>query len=167
MIRLCFAESDAFAGLFHAPALANLVEDFGVTLDATFPMRDPKSKPASGASSLIPTVTAHIMVYGNRARMYEIGDVLSDAGFYLQHPQAYIDPDVEYFNPQYLLAPGETFPRPAAAESSMNQGKDDPLREVLRAQTMSQLNQVFDAANGPAQYTVVEQSRRLKTTLQE
>lgn len=165
-MRLYFAGSEAFAGLFDAPTLVKLVEDFGVTFDATFPEQNPKSKSRNGASSLIPTAIVHIMVYGNRTHMYEVGDLLSDAGFYLQHPQADIDPRVEYFNPQYLLAPGETFPRQAAA-SSPGRGKDHPLGEIVRAQIMGQFSQVFDAANGPGQYVVVEQSRRLKTTLQE
>ncbi len=166
LIRLCFAESNAFAGLFDAPVLVELIQDSGVSLDAIFPERDLKSKRVGGASSLIPTVTAQIIVYGNSTNMYDVGDRLSDAGLYLQHPSTDIDPHVEYFNPQYLLAPGETFPRPTTAVAPIR-GKDHPLGEMLRTQALNQLSQVFDDAIGPAQYTVVEQSRRLSATLEE
>jgi hypothetical protein len=79
-----------------------------------------------------------------------------------------VDPNVEYFNPQYLLAPGETFPQPvvAAAVSRTNGG---PLDEVVRVYAMNQLNRVFDGASGleGGEYQGVVQSARLRTILHE
>lgn len=167
IVRLFFAESNTFAALFEAPVLVKLVRHSGVTLEATLPKPGIKKK-KGGRSSMAPPVVAQIIVYGERASMYEVGGALWDADLHLQHPSVEIDPNVEYFNPQYLLAPGETFPQPvgAAAVSRTNGG---PLDEVVRAHAMNQLNQVFNGASGleGGEYQVVVQSARLGTILHE
>ena len=169
-IRLYFAESNTFAALFEQPVLIKLLRYSGVTLEAILPSPDVKSKKRGKTAAetlMFPPVVAQIVVYGNRANMYEVGDALSDAGLYLQHPSVETDATVEYFNPQYLLRPGETFPQPVAMADSSR--RDDPFEEISRAHAMNQLNQVFDGANGPAagEYKVVGQSERLRTTLRE
>jgi hypothetical protein len=166
MVRLFFAESNTFTALFEAPVLVKLVRHSGVTLEATLPKPDIKKK--GDKSSMTPPVVAHIIVYGKRDSMHEVGGALWDADMHLQHPSVEVDPNVEYFNPQYLLAPGETFPQPvvAAAARRTNGG---PLDEVIRAYAMNQLNQVFDEASGleGGEYQGVVQSTRLRTVLHE
>lgn len=113
--------------------------------------------------------TAHIVVYGKRAAMYEVGAALWDEDLHLQHPSVEIEPNVEYFNPQYFLAPGETFPQPVAA-AAVSRTYGGPLDEVVRAYALSQLNQVFDGASGiqGGEYQGgVVQSERLRTILHE
>lgn len=117
---------------------------------------------------MAPPATAHIVVYGKRAAMYEVGGALWGEDLHLQHPSVEIDPNVEYFNPQYLLAPGETFPQLVAA-AAVNQTHGGPLDEVVRAHTLSQLNQVFDGASGiqGGEYQDAVQSPRLRTVLHD
>lgn len=166
-VRLFFAESNTFAALFEAPGLVKLVRHSGVTLEATLPKPEVKKK-KGGKSSMALPVVAHIMVYGKRATMYEVGGALWDEDLHLQHPSVEIDPNVEYFNPQYLLAPGETFPRPVAA-AAVSRTHAGPLDKVVRAYALSQLNQVFDGASGiqGGECQGVVQSDRLRTILHE
>lgn len=139
MVRLFFAESNTFAALFEAPVLAKLVRHSGVTLEATLPKPDSdiKKKIAKnilGKYSMALPATAHIIVYGKRAAMYEVGAALWDEDLHLQHPSVEIEPNVEYFNPQYLLAPGETFPQPVAA-AAVSRTHGGPLDEVVTAES--------------------------------
>lgn len=174
MVRLFFAESNTFAALFEAAVLAKLVRHSGVTLEATLPKPDSdiKKKIAKnilGKHSMALPATAHIVVYGKRAAMYEVGAALWDEDLHLQHPSVEIEPNVEYFNPQYLLAPGETFPQPVAA-AAVSRTHGGPLDEVVRAYALSQLNQVFDGASGiqGGEYQGgVVQSERLRTIFHE
>ncbi|KAK1833651.1 SNF2 family N-terminal domain-containing protein [Podospora conica] len=169
IVRLSFDESNTFAATFEAPVLVKLVRHSGVTLEATLPKPGIKKK-KSADSWMTPLVVAQITVYGRRVAMYEVGDALSEAGLHLQHPSVDIDPNVQYFNPQYLLAPGATFPQPAASVA-VSLRREGPLDELVRAHTMNQLNHVFDEASGPesGEYLLggVLQSGRLKTTLHE
>jgi hypothetical protein len=82
MVRPFFAESNAFAALFEAPVLVTLVRHSGVTLEATLPNPDIKKK-KGGKSLMAPPVVAHIILYGNRVSMYEVGGALWDADMHL------------------------------------------------------------------------------------
>ena len=99
-----------------------------------------------------------IVIYGFRGDGDAVGDLLSENELYLQHPNS-IDTFVTYINPQYLLKPGYELDLPMQVSDSLS-------RNIQMDQAViSQMLRVFDEAIGPATFSEVEASKRLKTNL--
>jgi hypothetical protein len=103
-------------------------------------------------------------LYGFRKDKDAVGDTLSAAELYLQHPTAY-DPGVEYINPQYLLRPGAQMPKLEQIFSATS--ISDPQQELLNDSQKRQVYQIFDSAVGPSTFSELLQSPRLQTPLKE
>ena len=95
-----------------------------------------------------------------------MGNLLSDAGSFLQQPSASeCDTTVEYFNPHFLIRPGARMP---ALSDSVEFLEDAGMAEVLDEVNKYQLMQIFDHAD--ANDYVLSQlipSSRLNCTLRE
>jgi hypothetical protein len=78
---------------------------------------------------------------------------------YLQQP-ILSDVLAPYFNPQYLLRPGSEF-KPDAQEDSSQAIRGKQMAQVEKHRILS----VFDSAVGPATFSAVEVSKRLRTDL--
>ncbi|ETS80390.1 hypothetical protein PFICI_07919 [Pestalotiopsis fici W106-1] len=111
--------SDRNAGILNNSHLINILRQFSLELDATLLVSGTKeskamSKPATKKSvlaRLIPEHSLRIAIYGPRGDKDKIGGLLSDAGFFLQHPFAdEIKPGIIYDNPHYLCRPGAGMP---------------------------------------------------------
>ncbi|KAF9767042.1 hypothetical protein IL306_000444 [Fusarium sp. DS 682] len=141
-INLYVEGSGKYAGRVESKAIADLVQTYQVTL-----------------------VTTLSFVYGLRKDMNEIGDFLEDFDLFLQHPTEY-DNRLEYLNPQYLLRPGSSIPRveDAKFQALLSQQSSDA---ILEEKPKSEVHQVFDSASGPSSFIQVQQSPRLRTSLQE
>ena len=145
-----------------ASALGQILQNYDVDFRAyIIHNRKPDSKNSGvtwGAS-----IPIHIVVYGHSEDSEHIGQKLSDSGIFLQHPQ-YKQDLALYKNPQYLVCPGEEFPNidciDADPSSSWTELSDE--RDALNE---NRLDSLFDLAQGPQTYSIVEPSPRLKTTL--
>ncbi|RSL85847.1 hypothetical protein CEP52_016004 [Fusarium oligoseptatum] len=164
VINLYAEGSHEYVGLLNSQGIRDLVQLFEVTLSATLWCPSDKKKKCGKSGQLSPEPrTVHIVVYGLRKDMNEIGELLQNFKIFLQHPMEY-DNRLEYFNPQYLLGPGERMPRPENAvfhAVSNNKSFD----RFLEKHSKAELLQVFDSASGPLLFSEVTQSPRLKTNL--
>ncbi|KAF5533205.1 SNF2 family domain-containing protein [Fusarium phyllophilum] len=163
VISLHVDGSGKYIGRIESNAIVDLVQDYQVTLAAT--LECPPVKKKKSADSFQTPKTLHIVIYGLRKDMNDIGDFLEDSELFLQHPTEY-DTRLEYLNPQYLLRPGSTIPRADGAtfQALANQHSSN---QVMEEKAKSEVHQVFDSASGPSTFTQVQPSPRLKTSLQE
>jgi hypothetical protein len=96
------------AAVFVSETLSRLVHDFEVTLNATVCGKKQNIRDTMDAKFL----SVRIIVYGLIRQKDAIAETLAGGGLFLQHPgETEFNQDVEYFNPQYLLEPGQEFPR--------------------------------------------------------
>ncbi|KAM5376427.1 hypothetical protein ACJZ2D_005481 [Fusarium nematophilum] len=163
-IKLHHEASSKYLGFLDCHAIAELVQRFQVTLTATLwhPKRKTKknTNQQPGEKSVV-----HVVIYGLRKDMDDIGSFLEDCNLYLQHPTEY-DNRVEYANPQYLLRPGSRMPKvhDAAFHAMPSQESSD---RILDEGSKGELLRVFDAADGPSLFAEVKPSPRLRTPLQK
>lgn len=172
MLKLSFQDSNKYAGLITLSALITLFKDPGIQLNATLiaphGRKVPDLKKAKiHATSLSRECPVRIIVYGIASQRFAIGNLLSDAGVYLQHPsvQEY-DRNVKYINPHYLIRPGAQMPDLEQLSINSDAGVEKPaesLDEVNKSCVMC----IFDLANEVGSLRTVEPSRRLQSTLQE
>ncbi|KAF4439353.1 hypothetical protein F53441_12603 [Fusarium austroafricanum] len=161
-ISLHIEGSGKYVGLIESKAIEDLVQTYQVTLTTTLSW-SPTSKKKS-TEAIQTSKTLHIVVYGMRKDMDDIGDFLEESDLFLQHPTEY-DSRLEYLNPQYLLRPGSSVPRAHNAVFCAVT-KQQPSDRMLEEKAKSEVHQVFDSACGPASFSHVKQSLRLKTNLQ-
>lgn len=105
-----------------------------------------------------------ITVYGMQEASRCVGQILDDAGIYLQHPSSY-DPAVPYMNPHYLVRPGGSHPAPVAEEHvelsirpSISLSTDQQLKGDV-------LKMIDSSAQGPTSYSKVTPTSQMLTTL--
>ena len=93
-----------------------------------------------------------------------VGDILDQAGIYLQHPPS-CDPTVPYINPHYLVRPGGTHP-----ESTLGEQVGAPMRSSLNLSANPQLKgdvikMLNSSAQGPSIYSKITPSSQMRTAL--
>lgn len=104
------------------------------------------------STALVENYRLRIAVHGFQIDKEPIGKLLSDAGFFLQHPSAAeLLPGVEYDNPHYLLRPGAKMPR--MEDLSIEIDGEVPSKDELEYEARSSnLLRMFEtaalAANG-------------------
>ncbi|KAI1372549.1 hypothetical protein F4677DRAFT_247519 [Hypoxylon crocopeplum] len=128
------------------------------------PTAQDKSKQL-GLSQLSKTAQARIVLYGVRENLDAIGEHLENRGVYLRNPTEH-DHRLEYVNPQYLLRPGMQMPRVTnGAFRALSNSRliNDSLDEKKKAH----LSQIFDSADGPAVFSEIRPSNRLRTALKK
>lgn len=111
--------SGAHVGILNNYRLVNALRQLRLKMDATViseiedlresgKLKMKKSAPPKAAQKC----SIRIILYGHLNDKLAVGDLLSDAGFFLQHPYAAeIIPEVQYDNPHYLLRPGAEMPK--------------------------------------------------------
>ena len=172
MLKLAFPDSNEYAGLVVSSALSTLLTDWriqlGVTLTAPYDNQDKGSKKAKSRESHLPQeCPVRIVVYGCESQRVGVGNILSDAGLYLQHPlPSEYDRTVQYINPHYLLRPGCQMPdleHLAIDSDSGVQKSSAPLDEANKSRFMH----IFDLANVVEESSAIEPSPRLRSPLHE
>ncbi|KAG4282426.1 hypothetical protein FPRO06_09099 [Fusarium proliferatum] len=163
VISLYIEGSGNYMGRIESKAIVDLVEDYQVTLATT--LECPPVKKEKSTDSFQTPKTLHIVVYGLRKDMNEIGDILEDSELFLQHPTEY-DTRLEYLNPQYLLRPGATIPKADSATFQAIAKQHSP-DQVMEGKAKGEVHRVFDSASGPSTFTHILPSPRLRTSLQE
>ncbi|SCO12066.1 related to helicase-like transcription factor protein [Fusarium fujikuroi] len=163
VISLHVEGSGNYMGRIESKAIVDLVEDYQVTLATT--LECPPVKKKKSADSFQTPKTLHIVVYGLRKDMNEIGDILEDSELFLQHPTEY-DTRLEYLNPQYLLRPGANIPRADSATFQAIAKQHSP-EQAMEEKAKDKVHRLFDSASGPSTFTHILPSPRLRTSLQE
>jgi hypothetical protein len=164
-LKLYYEDSNKYAGLLISPTLTRLIHEFSVTLFATLsPPRHQKDQAPGSISSK--DCWTHIVIYGVLTEKNAVGNLLSEGGLFLQHPNEY-DTRVDYVNPQYLVRPGSRMPKIDVGAFPAGSRSTSSSKEVLDDTSKSQLLQVFNSANGPNWFSEVKSSPRLRTSLQE
>jgi len=112
--------SNTHTGILNNTGLINALYHHPLKLDATLIISDSKEVgekakaqiKKSGPSKAAREYRIRIVLYGLRNHKEAIGDLLSDACFFLQHPSiTEVIPGVQYDNPHYLLRPGAEMPK--------------------------------------------------------
>ncbi|KAF4495970.1 SNF2 family domain containing protein [Fusarium agapanthi] len=163
VISLHVEGSGNYMGRIESKAIVDLVQDYQVTLATT--LECPPVKKKKSIESFQTPKILHVVIYGLRKDMDDIGDFLEDSELFLQHPTEY-DTRLEYLNPQYLLRPGSSISRADCAtfQALANQHSSD---QVMEDKAKSEVHRVFDSASGPSTFTQVQPSPRLRTSLKE
>ena len=172
MLKLSFQDSNKYAGLIASPVLSMLSKDQCTQLSATLTAPHGKQDQASKKTKSHNTYSqrecsVRIIVYGLASERVKVGNLLSDAGLYLQHPSpSEYDRHVEYINPHYLLRPGSRIPELEQLSTVSDSGAQTPS-ESLDEANKSRLMGIFDLADEVGVSLAVEPSRRLRSSLQE
>lgn len=146
--------SDTHAGILDNSELLKILGQFPLRLDATLLIPETKglkqpsrtrSKSHNSATSM-EKYRIRIALHGLQGDKVLVGKLLSDAGFFLQHPSAAeLLPDVEYDNPHYLLRPGAKMPRIEDLRIEVN--GEASLHDELEDETRrSNLLRIFESA---------------------
>jgi len=171
MIMLKYRDTEKYAGAINEPILSTLLEkshvDYDITLTASSVAQDLNPRKGKKKTTSSKSKVAHFVIYGLKANISIVGNALSEAGLYLQHPSiSECDRAVEYFNPHYLVRPGDEMP--SLSELSIS-SDGDPVKtfDILDEVGRSRLVQLFDSANADSRGIVsqIKPSSRLKTTL--
>lgn len=166
--------SDTHAGILDNFELIKILDRFPLKLDATLLIPEikglrTKSKSHNSAPPL-EKYRLRIALHGLQSDKLSIGKLLSDAGFFLQHPStAELLPDVDYDNPHYLLRPGAKMP--GIEDLSMDiDGDVSPQDESEDDTRSSNLLRIFESAalaadGGRVTHLNVTPSSRLRSVL--
>jgi hypothetical protein len=172
MLKLSFHDSNKYAGLITSPALSMLLKDWCIQLNATLMAPHDKRDQALEKAKILKTYlprecSVRIIVYGLTSERVAVGNLLSDAGLYLQHPSpSEYDGHVKYINPHYLLRPGSHMPKLERLSVYSNSGTPKSS-EYLDEANKSRFMRIFDLANEVGSSLTVEPSHRLRSTLEE
>lgn len=172
MLKLSFQDSNKYAGLINSSALGILLKDRCIQLNAMLMAPHSKQDPVSRKTKVNKTCSSRecpvrIIVYGLESERFAVGNLLSDAGLYLQHPLlSEYDRNVKYVNPHYLLRPGAHMPDLEQLSINADSRVEDSS-ESLDEVNKSRFIRIFDLANEVGGPLTVEPSHRLRSTLQE
>ena len=172
-MKLCFQNSGKYAGILALPALCKLQVEFTVEYTATIELLKSENAQRTRARKemllgSIHNCSVRITVYGVESEKSSVGQLLSAAGLYLQHPSTTeLSKSINYWNPHYLLRPGSQMPalEGLSISSKINNATNvDSIDEIHKSRFM----QMFNSASGPISNLVNPiPSPRLKSQLKE
>lgn len=177
VLKLIFKDSGKYAGILGLPVLRKLLDEGQIKLTGTLMLSPPPKLPKKKAERYSSKKkaeqyspresTVRISVYGVKQDRLTMGNLLSDAGLYLQHPLVEeCGTDLEYCNPHFLLRPGSQMPDLAQLSIS----PDTPTRtssEVLTEVNRNRFIQLFDLANDDGIRLHFQPSCRLSSNLKQ
>ncbi|KAF3770063.1 hypothetical protein M406DRAFT_66510 [Cryphonectria parasitica EP155] len=160
IVKLSYQDPPRYAGLLILPSLSRLEQRFNIRLSASIstettldqkstkkPKKRNKGTAKADAQAQV-EVTVRILIYGLSEDSVAIGNFLSDAGLYLQHPYTTeYNRNLDYHNPHYLTRPGGGMP-PMEDLNLGSDGRAEPEINTLDEIAKSRLLRIFDAANG-------------------
>ncbi|UKZ82347.1 hypothetical protein TrVFT333_010134 [Trichoderma virens FT-333] len=172
-LKLLSQDSQKYAGIINDAALARVLQEFTIKVDAklliptTLRKRSSKTLPKEIYSPV--NCDVRIIFYGLAADQNTIGNILGDAGLYFQHPlPSKYNSNVRYWNPHYLLRPGSQMPTPEEAEEDPGTRCDRAMEsDLLNTSNEGRFMRLFDEASDSNLKTNIEPSRRLRPTLKE
>ncbi|KAK7972208.1 hypothetical protein PG988_006342 [Apiospora saccharicola] len=164
--------TDKYLGLLNMLSLCELMDSISLRLKARLapigvlatPGNLKKSKGAVSGSTT--GYNLRVVVEGSRKDVKDVGRFLSEADLFLQHPSASErDPTLEYFNPQFLICPGEAMP--TLEDLAIDDDEQELRSKQLDDMTKARLLRMFDDANVTVGNTGIDvtPSPRLRTYL--
>lgn len=177
-LKIHTKDGNSYAGIVSVPQLSRAMRQLDINFNATLlPPSDGDNGPTKSSQVGKPKLdfcvpqecVLRIALSGLREQADALGELLSEAGLYLQHPFLDdFDRDLEYVNPHYLLRPGAAMPKLTYSnESDTSEGKKASTPDVLDEARKSQFLRLFDAANDGQVQTLLRPSERLNVTLKE
>lgn len=169
-VKLTSQDSKKYAGFLNSPALRQLLDRSAVRLKATlYQESQQKLKPPKKAAKPSNGRPVKIVVFGMQQDSDAIGDVLSQAGLYLQHPSGLdYDEYTKYCNPHYLLRPGSQMPNleTLSVAGGAQTGSEMAKRDEVY---IARLLRIFDCddTTGVKAPVTLDPSPRLSSTLLE
>lgn len=127
-------------------------------------LHDRKSDSKNSSVTLSASIPIYVVVYGHPEDSKLVGQTLSERSIFLQHPQ-YKEDLALYKNPQYLIRPGEEYPKIDYIDADPPESLSEPSNEQGNPNE-NRLDSMFGSAQGPETYSSVEPSPRLRTSLQ-
>lgn len=179
MLKAYLESKRKCVAMYVSEELRRLVTKYKVTLTATVCGKRPNSqgmsnmqpytyRPTHSATSGYKFWKLRIIVYGFLEQKDDVANILNKERLFLQHPgETEIDRGAKYFNPQYLLAPGDDMPPLETLNISKCCGDNSAsARNLLQDHERNQILKIFDTAytSGEAMATA-EPSPRLMTQL--
>ncbi|GAW19570.1 hypothetical protein ANO14919_090580 [Xylariales sp. No.14919] len=172
--------SGAHAGSIRNPKLVYALFQLPLRLDATLLIPEvddikEKGKPQKrkhGATESTQGLV-RIILHGLRHTKETIGNNLSEAGIFLQHPSAAeVMPEAQYDNPHYLARPGEGMPKlerfyqdERVSQDSMRDNAEAELTDDIRGGRLRRIFETAEADGGSVTVMNVAPSPRLRTPL--
>ena len=161
------------AGFLVSQVLSRLVRECSVNLVGTVGTQNGRrSDSMSISDGRIRFRTLRVIVHGLLSEKDIVADILDEGNLFLQRPDEFeYDRRVRYFNPMYLLRPGEDMPRIGGSSTVVGRGNtvasidEAHLDEVDRSRVLK----IFDQASGAVAKALseVKQSTRIISTLKE
>ena len=153
----------AYGGLLRQ-SLAQAIIEISVHHRASFVAFVSKSAKDKHSAEPVSPYKLCINVFGPKDVSSSVGDVLDDAGIYLQHP-LYCDLAGPYVNPHYLVRPGASHPIPSY-EQELSTSTRPSLslfnNELLKSSVLQAMD---DSAQGPSEYSYIAPSTWIRTPL--
>lgn len=168
VLKLNFQDTGKYAGILKLPVLCKLLDGHNIKLTGAL-VASPSPK-MSGKKKEQPWPTGccvRITVYGLKKDKLAVGNLLSDAGLFLQHPSVEeCGTDLEYCNPHYLVRPGSHMPDLDQLSISAD-APTTTFSEVLSESNRNRFMKLFDLANDVSISLQVQTSGRLSSTLKD
>ncbi|RYP91270.1 hypothetical protein DL770_002588 [Monosporascus sp. CRB-9-2] len=165
-------DSRKYVGILMEPALIRVIKDYTVQLEAMLvvsgpPLPQGKARLKSKLPQIKPIHSVRIVVTGLKHEKSAVGNILSEAGLFLQHPSANeYDGQLEYCNPHYLLRPGGAMPDLQHFALDNPPGEAHQLRP-LNETHKSRYMKIFDSVDAKDVPMNAQASPRLKSVLME
>jgi len=165
-------DSDRSAGILISQALSQLVKMCPVTLVARLDTATEQRSKKVPRTESIQKRPIRILVHGRITDKDVVARVLDEGGLFLQRPEEYeLDRGVRYFNPMYLLPPGEDLlgrgegPSVTNPKEPATTTREKRLGENEKTKILS----IFDNANGRETGSALglKQSVRITSKLKE
>ena len=147
-LKLYLQDSNKYIGILNSPGLCGLTKDFTIQLKAT--LTSSKSQPTKDTSNQKATPSMEcpirIVVYGKDEERSAVGNFLSNADLYLQHPcGTECVRSIKYSNPHYLLRPGSDMPELRSLSLTASIHGSVQSKELDEVNT-AHLLRIFDSA---------------------
>lgn len=164
------------AGLLISEPLSRLVRECSVTLNAAIYAPSKRQSvlisKASYADSDIQTRPLRVVVYGLMSEKDVVTSILDKGSLFLQRPDEFeYDQRVRYFNPMYLLRPGDLMPSINGLSTREGQGQTVAHSDEMHLGEVERLRmlKLFDEASGSSGGIPrnLKQSSRIISVLKE
>ena len=156
-------DSMAYGGLLR-PSLAQPIIQIFVQHHVSFVAFVLKAVKGEDIAQLARPYRLCINIYGPKDVSKSVGDVLDNAGIYLQHPLS-IDLAGPYINPHYLVRPGANHPTPSVEQQLSIQTRPSSTLSSDERLKSNVLQAMDDSAQGPSNYSYIAPSTWIRTPL--
>jgi len=172
ILKIYRGGTDKYVGLLDVPEIQDLLAGYSIRLrsflsKAKTDGSGTKVKIENGDERLLPEYSLRVVVFGQLEDITVVGNFLSTANLYLQHPsQTECGSNIEYFNPHYLVRLGGEMPKieDLSLEDDEERGN---ARNTVDDVAKCRLLRLFDDADGTDLEFDVQPSPRLRANLME